>query len=139
MRIAKLGEKELGLRATPLALLYYSQEFSRKDKKANLIEDLTEVMGLLDAFDDFNIKDADDEFFDRIDFILPLQIAWAMNKADNYGESFPQFEKWLYDLGDICFIDTGFLIEVIEESLNGFPAFRKPKQKSKSKQESNTG
>ncbi|WP_018249718.1 hypothetical protein [Orenia marismortui] len=129
MKIAKIGEKELGLRATPLALLYYSQEFSTQEKKANLIEDLTDVMGLLDAFDDFNIKNADESLFDKIDFIKPLQIAWAMNKADNYGKSFPQFEKWLFDLGDICFVDTDFLIEVVEESLNGFPAFRRSKKK----------
>ncbi|KXS45600.1 MAG: phage-like protein [Candidatus Frackibacter sp. T328-2] len=122
MRTIQIGEKELGLRATPLALLYYQQEFDK-----DLMADLVSMEEMVDKFED--------EDYSRFDSVKILQLCYAMNKADNFGESFPDFEKWLSELGSINLVDGSFIVEVIEEAFDGF--FRsgetgsKPEQKTK--------
>jgi hypothetical protein len=75
MRTIKIGEKEIGLKATPLALLYYMQEFN-----ADLIGNLLKMQKLA--------KDPS-----AFDSVALLQIAWAMNKAaEGKGKAFPHFE-----------------------------------------------
>ena len=109
MRQVKIGDKELGLRASPLALLYYKQEFG-----TDLVGDLAGFENLANALQKGDYSD-----FKALKF---LQIAWAMNKADNRENkrSFPDFESWLDDLGYIDFGDPDFLMEVIEEAIDGF-------------------
>jgi len=123
MRTVQIGNKELGLRATPLALLYYRQSF-----KKDLIEDLVSFQDMAD------MANGD---FSGFDSVKILQICYAMNKAANYGKSFPDFEKWLSELESIDFADEEFMLAVIEEATDGF--FRsagtggnpKPKPKKK--------
>src|SRR5690554_6682134 len=67
MRKVKLGEKELELRASPLALLFYRQAFG-KDLIADLVS-LQSLQGL--AKGDFS----------GLDTVLLLQIAYAMHRA----------------------------------------------------------
>lgn len=98
----KIGEKEIRLRATPLALLYYKQEFG-----SDLLGDLIKMQ---DVAQDVS----------KIDTVACLQIIWAMNKADNYGKPFPSFEKWLAELESIDFTDPTFLVAAIEEAVDGF-------------------
>lgn len=122
MKTVEIGEKELGLRATPLALLYYRQEFEK-----DLMADLVSMEEVVDTFED--------EDFSGFDSVKILQLCYAMNKADNFGESFPDFEKWLSELGSISLADGSVMVEVIEEAFDGF--FRpgktgsKPEQKTK--------
>ncbi|MCF8012681.1 MAG: hypothetical protein K9L56_15540 [Clostridiales bacterium] len=115
MKTINIGEKELGLRATPLALLYYQQEFDK-----DLMADLVSMQDMA------NIADGD---FSSFDSVKILQICYVMNKADNFGKSFPDFEKWLGDLESIDFADPDFLTEVVEEATNGF--FRSAKEQPK--------
>ena len=98
----KIGEKEIRLRATPLALLYYKQEFG-----SDLLGDLIKMQDIA--------KD-----ISKLDTVACLQFIWAMNKADNYGKPFPSFEKWLVELGSIDFSDPSFLVAALEEAANGF-------------------
>jgi len=106
----KIGEKEIRLRATPLALLYYKQEF-----KSDLFGDLIKMQDVA--------KD-----ISKIDTVTCLQLIWAMNKADNFGKPFPSFEKWLAELESIDFTDPTFLVAAIEEAVDGFLGKRgKPK------------
>ena len=106
MRTVKIGEKELGLRATPLALLYYKQEFDK-----DLIEDLVSFQ---------NMAEIENGDFSGFDSVKILQICYAMNKADNFGKQFPDFEKWLSKLDSIDLADQEFMLAIIEEATNGF-------------------
>src|SRR5690554_3087866 len=106
MRTVKIGEKELGLRATPLALLYYKQEFDK-----DLIEDLISFQ---------NMAEIENGDFSGFDSVKILQICYAMNKADNFGKQFPDFEKWLSKLDSIDLADQEFMLAIIEEATDGF-------------------
>lgn len=103
MRTIKIGEKEIGLKATPLALLYYKQEF-----KTDLIGDLLKMQAL-----------ANDP--SALDSIALLQIAWAMNKAaEGMGKAFPHFESWLEQFEYVDFSDADMLTEIMNEAADGF-------------------
>ena len=101
MREITIGEKTIRVRATPLALLYYRQEF-----KTDLIGDLISMQEMA----------SDPSQFDSIKM---LQLIWAMNKADK-PEGFPSFEGWLSNLDSINFDDGDMMTAVIEEAADGF-------------------
>lgn len=110
MRIIKIGEKEVGLKATPLALLYYRQEF-----KTDLTGDLMNMKGLE--------KDPS-----KMDSVQILQMTWAMAKAnEGIGKKFPDFEKWVSELNEFDF--TELIPVILEEAMNGF--FRGSRKQSK--------
>lgn len=103
MRTIKIGEKEIGLKATPLALLYYKQEF-----KTDLIGDLLKMQAL-----------ANDP--SALDSVAILQIAWAMNKAaEGKGKTFPHFESWLEQFEYVDFSDADTLTAIMNEAADGF-------------------
>lgn len=102
MRELRIGDKEIRVRATPLALLYYKQAF-----KSDLIGDMTKMQYV-----------ADDP--SQLDTVVCLQMIWAMAKADAYGQQFPSFEKWLAELDSIDFSDPSFLVAAVEEAADGF-------------------
>ena len=101
MREITIGEKTIRVRATPLALLYYRQEF-----KADLIGDLISMQEMA----------SDPSQFDALKF---LQLIWAMAKADD-AKGFPSFEAWLADLESFDFADADIMTTVIEEATDGF-------------------
>jgi len=101
MREITIGEKIIRVRATPLALLYYRQEFN-----ADLIGGLISMQEM-----------ASDP--SRFDSIKMLQLIWAMNKADK-PEGFPSFEGWLSNLDSIDFGDGDMMTAAIEEAEDGF-------------------
>ena len=101
MREITIGEKQIRVRATPLALLFYKQEF-----KTDLIGDLISMQEM-----------ANDP--SRFDSIKMLQLIWAMNKADK-PEGFPSFEGWLSNLDSIDFGDGDMMTAAIEEATDGF-------------------
>jgi len=101
MREITVGEKLIRVRATPLALLYYRQEF-----KADLVGDLISMQEMA----------SDPSQFDSIKM---LQLIWAMNKADK-PEGFPSFEGWLSNLDSIDFGDGDMMTAAIEEATDGF-------------------
>jgi len=103
MKTVQLGSKKIGLKATPLALLFYKQEFG-----SDLIGDLVSLSAIS--------KDPS-----RIDTVLLLQLVWAMNKTHNgIGKSFPNFVKWLDGFDSIDFADEQFMLDVLEEAERGF-------------------
>lgn len=102
MRELTIGNKEIRVRATPLALLFYKQEFG-----TDLIGDMVK----------FSASAGD---MTKIDTVSLLQLIWAMSKADNLGKQFPSFEKWLADLESIDFTDESFIIAAVEEAQDGF-------------------
>ena len=101
MREITISEKTIRVRATPLALLYYRQEF-----KADLIGDLISMQNMTD----------DPSQFDAIKF---LQLIWAMAKADD-AKGFPSFEVWLGGFDSFDFADADMMGAVVEEATDGF-------------------
>ncbi|MGF6356165.1 hypothetical protein ABIE27_004080 [Paenibacillus sp. 4624] len=125
MRELKFGEKIVRIRASAPAMLYYKQEFG-----TDLIGDMVKIMEGYAGKEDTGTDQAEAQPLDDIlamgdiNFLTILQLAWAMNKADQIGKSFPKFESWLDEYGeDIDFSDTEFILNVVEEATNGF--FRK--------------
>ena len=101
MREITIGDKTIRVRATPLALLFYKQEFN-----ADLIGDLISMQAM----------STDPSQFDSIKM---LQLIWAMNKADK-SEGFPSFETWLSGLDSFDFADADVMTAVVEEATDGF-------------------
>ncbi|MEI7027157.1 hypothetical protein [Paenibacillus sp. y28] len=103
MRELKLGEQTVRVRATPLALLFYKQEF-----KSDLLGDLMKMEHIQN----------DPSKFDALSI---LQIIWAMAKADAYGGNpFPSFVSWLGTIEGLDLSDPGFMAAAMEEAVNGF-------------------
>lgn len=126
MRIAKIGNKELELRATPLALFFYKQAFNK-----DLIGDIASLQSLQ------NLKDGD---FSQFDSVLLLQLAYAMNKASKPDKPFPTFEVWLSELEGVAFDKPDWMVDIIEEAIDGFfratgTAAKEPRKPKKSKSE----
>lgn len=102
MKELTIGESKVRVRATPLALLYYKQEF-----KSDLLGDLTKMEGL-------------EKDLSKLDTVFMLQITWAMAKADCYPQPFKNFEGWLASFGDVDLTDPTFLAASMEEVACGF-------------------
>lgn len=102
MREIKIGNKEVKIKATPLALLFYKQEFK------------SDLMGAMMKMQEVK-KD-----LSQIDSLAILQITWAMAKAADIKSTFPSFTKWLSELDSVDFSDKDFLWGVMEEATDGF-------------------
>jgi hypothetical protein len=103
MRTIKISEKEIGLKASPLALLYYKQAFG-----SDLVGDLVKMQDLE--------KDPS-----KIDSVVILQVAWAMNKAaEGKGKTFPHFESWLDQFEYVDFSDADTMTAIMNEAADGF-------------------
>jgi len=102
MRELKIGEQTVKVRATPLALLFYKQEF-----KTDLLGDLMKMEKL-----------ANDP--SQLDTLAMLQLVWAMAKADAFGTTFPNFEGWVATLESIDISDPQFIVAAMEEAADGF-------------------
>lgn len=134
MREILIGEKTVRVRATPLALLYYRQEF-KSDLVSDLIKLATGLVGMVPGIAGKSLNELSSESMKDIDFsnlgladlasfnidtIGLLRCVWAMSKADGYGTPFPCFEAWIVSLGDIDLFDVSFLQAIMEEMAAGF-------------------
>lgn len=103
MKEIKIGEQEIRVRATPLALLFYKQEFKR-----DLLGDVVKL-GVLE-------KDPT-----QLDSVALLQMIWAMSKADaGVTAQFPSFVEWVGALDSFDLSDQEMLASVMDEIQNGF-------------------
>jgi len=108
MREIAIGDARVRIRANPLALLYYKQEFKR-----DLVGDLLTMQRL----------EEDPTLFDSVLF---LQVVWAMAKAAGpFGSEFPCFVEWLSGLECFDLSDQEMLAAIMEEAVDGF--FRRGK------------
>jgi hypothetical protein len=103
MRTIKIGEQEIGLKATPLALIFYKQAFG-----TDLVGDLVKMQDLA--------KDPS-----KLDSVFLLQLTWAMAKAyEGVGKKFPDFMTWVADLESFDFTDKDVLNAIMDEAADGF-------------------
>ena len=73
MRIIKIGDKEIGLKGSPLALLYYQQDF-----KKDLIADLMSLQGLTEY------REGD---YSALNSVMTPANLYVLNKAYNFGKN----------------------------------------------------
>lgn len=102
MRELSMGDKQVRVRATALALLFYKQQF-----KSDLIGDIVSLQAMGDNAANF-------------DSVKILQMIWAMAKADTFGQQFPSFEAWLSEFDSIDFSDVSFINAALDEAKDGF-------------------
>jgi hypothetical protein len=103
MRTIQIGEKQIGLKATPLALVYYKQAFG-----SDLVGDLVKMQDIA--------KDPS-----KIDSVFLLQVTWAMAKAyEGVDKKFPDFMNWIAGLESFDFTDEDVLNTIVDEAMDGF-------------------
>lgn len=102
MREIKIGGKEIRVKASPLTLLFYKQEF-----KSDMIGDILKLHGVQNNPE-------------KLDSLMLLQVIWAMNKTAEFGKDFPSFPRWLEALDSFDISDTDMLKAVFEEATEGF-------------------
>jgi hypothetical protein len=122
MRTIKINDNELRVRATTPALTNYAQAFDR-----DLIADLVE-------FQSENMQKLMNSDFSGFNSQFLLRITWAMNKAEHYGESFPDFEEWVNKNEDLQITNPKFIGEIVAEAAQGFFPSRKTGGKPESEQ-----
>lgn len=117
MRELKIGEQIVRVRATPLALLYYRQEFG-SDLFGDLVGMVQGLTGLSAVSgENVDLKNID---LSKFDSVAILRLIWAMAKADSFGKQFPSFENWLASLDSFDLSDPTVLTAAIEEAASGF-------------------
>ena len=117
MKTIEINDRKIGLRASPMALLFYQQKFNK-----DLIADLAK-------FQEDNMDKIIKGDFSNFNSIKLLQMAWAMNKAAEYPDKFPDFEKWLETFDSFHITNAKFISGIIEEAADGF--FRSSKSGGK--------
>jgi hypothetical protein len=101
MRTIQIGEKQIGLKATPLALLFYKQAFG-----SDLVGDLIKMQSI-------------ENDPSKLDSVFFLQLTWAMAKAnEGIGKQFPDFTTWVAGLEEFDLSDV--MPVIMEEANNGF-------------------
>lgn len=102
MRNIKFGDKTVSVKAGPLALLFYKQEFG-----ADLLGDFVAMQDV-----------ADDPT--KLDSIALLQLIWSMVKTAEYKKTeTPSFLDWVAGLESFDFADVDMLLAVVEEATQG--------------------
>jgi len=103
MRELQIGNQQVRVRATPLALLFYKQEF-----KSDLLGDMVKFEAV--ATD-----------ITKIDTVVILQIIWAMAKADvGVSGKFPSFVEWAGELDSFDVSDKDLIRSAMDEAADGF-------------------
>lgn len=118
MKELQIGSKVVRIRATPLALIYYKQEF-KKDLVGDLLKMVQDLMGANLLKGDVNLG-AENIDIGALDVSLFLQLTWAMSKADNFGKEFPTFETWVSQLEEFDLFSNDLITQVITEAASGF-------------------
>lgn len=137
MRELKVGETGLPVTSTPVAQLFYRQEFG-----SDMTRDYLRVMsGFVSAFPEgkgktilelavLATKDFDagqvtleDVAESGFDVLGVLQLVWAMAKAAQFpAQSWPPFADWLASLDGVDILDEDFLLAALEVAAEGlFP------------------
>ncbi|OUM85687.1 MAG: hypothetical protein BAA01_09470 [Bacillus thermozeamaize] len=119
MRELKIGDQTVRVRATPLALLYYRQEFG-SDLFGDLLKMAQSLVGVEAIAAGGGQIDLSRINLAAIDSVGILQLIWAMAKADAFGRQFPSFQEWVASLESFDLFSGDTLTAVFEEAANGF-------------------
>jgi hypothetical protein len=131
MRELAIGERgRLSVKATPLAQLFYRQEFD-----SDMTSDFLRItMGFVSAFPgargksletlteaDLSISDVTAESLGEapIDAFAVLRLVWAMAKAAAHPSEWPPFETWLDSMEDLDPFKPEFIGAALEVAADG--------------------
>jgi len=119
MRELKIGDQTIRVRATPLALLFYKQEF-KSDLLGDLLKMLQGMIGIQYLLGNSDSSDLENIDFGKFDTVIFLQLIWAMAKADAFGKQFPSFVEWVSDMEAFDLADPSVVAAAFEEETSGF-------------------
>jgi len=129
MREIKIGEIEIGIKASALTPKLYKSEFGRECDITRDILNLVDAKKLIKSNlenKEINKEEIADSFLERFDTVVLQQLTYIMNKTANIGTGnpFPSFDKWLLDYAEDLDVFT-LMNDVIEEGIKGlFPSTR---------------
>ena len=114
MRTVTIGDKQIALRANPLALFYYRQAFG-SDMMADVMH-LSQQMQKLGEGD-----------FSGLDLVGIFKVAYAMHKTAEPNKVQMSFEEWLsqfdgFGLGE----EENWVVDVVQEAIDGLFRTGKP-------------
>lgn len=112
MREIMIGAEPVEIKASPLTLNIYKREFQRQ-----ILGDYLQMVGGGDLEELQNKNE--EELADSFDFVIVLQLAWAMAKTAQYPQPFPSFDRWLADFEFINLGDQNLAKEILEEANHG--------------------
>jgi len=114
MRTVTIGDKQIALRANPLALFYYRQAFGQ-DMVAAVME-LQSKMQLVGQGD-----------FSGMDMVGIFQLAYAMHKAAEPNTVQMSFEEWLSQFDGLGLgEEDNWVVDVVQEAIDGLFRTGKP-------------
>ncbi|NTZ20936.1 hypothetical protein EXW96_26475 [Paenibacillus sp. JMULE4] len=119
MRELNIGDQTVRVRATPLALLFYKQEF-KTDLLGDFLKMAQGMVGLQALSGSNQQLDLKDINLGQLDSVMFLQLIWAMAKADALGKQFPSFVEWVSSFESFDLFDSEILTAVMEEATSGF-------------------
>ena len=130
MREITLGESTLSVKATPLAMLFYRQEFG-----SDMTRDFLAVVGgfasVIPGMNEADVSTLGEMETGAasvtlgslsqsgIDGLGVLKLVWAMGKAGALPERWPGFETWLATLDDVNVFDQEFIAAALEVAADG--------------------
>ena len=114
MRTVTIGDKQIALRANPLALFYYRQTFNQ-----DMMAAVMELQGKMQRV-------GEGDYF-SLDMVGIFQLAYAMHKAAEPNKVQTSFEEWLshFDglgLGE----EENWIVDVVQEAIDGLFRTGKP-------------
>ena len=114
MRTVTIGDKQIALRANPLALFFYRQTFNQ-----DMMAAVMELQGKMQRV-------GEGDYF-SLDMIGIFQLAYAMHKAAEPNKVQMSFEEWLghFDglgLGE----EENWVVDVVQEAIDGLFRTGKP-------------
>jgi len=114
MRTVTIGDKQIALRANPLALFFYRQTFNQ-DMMAAVME-LQGKMQRVGEVDYFSL-----------DMVGIFQLAYAMHKAAEPNKVQMSFEEWLSQFDGLGLgEEENWVVDVVQEAIDGLFRTGKP-------------
>jgi hypothetical protein len=133
MRELKLAGQVLPVRATPIAMLFYRQEFGT-DMTADFLAVMSGFISMVPGAKDIPLADITKEKLASVNVTIEslttsgfdtlgvFKLVWAMAKAAQ-PQGWPSFESWLTELSDadeaLDFFDPDFLSTALEVAADG--------------------
>lgn len=114
MRTVTIGDKQIALRANPLALFYYRQTFNQ-----DMMAAVMELQGKMQRV-------GEGDYF-SLDMVGVFQLAYAMHKAAELNKVQMSFEEWLSQFDGLGLgEEENWVVDVVQEAIDGLFRTGKP-------------
>jgi hypothetical protein len=114
MRTVTIGDKQIALRANPLALFFYRQTFNQ-----DMMAAVMELQGKMQRV-------GEGDYF-SLDMVGIFQLAYAMHKAAEPNKVQMSFEEWLSQFDGLGLgEEENWVVDVVQEAIDGLFRTGKP-------------